>query len=316
MGVVPSLEGEISAAAADLREHDLMGQRVDELRRREAELVQHVDARRVEHVPRAGDDDRLEAVTLTRVVSALRGSKDDDLAREKAEADAARLRLAHTEAQLTAVQRELASAVTRVQTLSSAPTRFQQVLDDKEEALTQVDDPRAATLMELAEQRGRIEGEIRELAEAAEAAQTADVALREVAVKLDSASQWSTYDTFLGGGAVSSSIKHSRLDDAAAAATRADQSLAMLRTELADVDLAATSPRLDVDGGTRFFDIWLDNIFTDLNVRDRIRDGQRSVAHAANVVADITVRLAEQAAKAKTQLKKFETERHSLLTSQ
>jgi hypothetical protein len=44
----------------------------------------------------------------------------------------------------------------------------------------------------------------------------------------------------------------------------------VLRTELADVDgMALTAPQLAVDGLTRFVDIWFDNIFTDLAVRDR-----------------------------------------------
>jgi hypothetical protein len=37
-------------------------------------------------------------------------------------------------------------------------------------------------------------------------------ALDDVAERLGKASSWSTYDTFLGGGAISSAMKHDRLD--------------------------------------------------------------------------------------------------------
>jgi hypothetical protein len=64
-------------------------------------------------------------------------------------------------------------------------------------------------------------------------------------------------------------MKHSRLDEAAQAAAYADRCLAVLRTELADVPgLSLTAPQLAVDGLTRFVDVWFDNIFTDLAVRD------------------------------------------------
>ena len=90
-------------------------------------------------------------------------------------------------------------------------------------------------MLALAGERGRLHGELTEIAEAQQAAAEATDALKQVRSRLGSASAWSAYDTFFGGGAIASAVKHSRLDDAADAAARADQCLAVLRTELADV---------------------------------------------------------------------------------
>jgi len=81
---------------------------------------------------------------------------------------------------------------------------------------------------------------------------------------------------------ISSSFKHDRLDQAARPAAYADRCLAVLRTELADVGIVRPVGRIGVDGGTRFLDVWFDNIFTDLAVRDRgplVAPGPRRQAH-------------------------------------
>lgn len=53
------------------------------------------------------DVDRLERVSLAALLSALRGSKDEDLDREQAEAYAARMRLQEAERQLAGIQEEI-----------------------------------------------------------------------------------------------------------------------------------------------------------------------------------------------------------------
>jgi len=133
--------------------------------------------------------------------------------------------------------------------------------------------------------------------------------------KLGSASSWSTYDTFLGGGMLGSAMKHSRMDDAAQAAARADECLLALRTELADVaDIGVTAPQLTTDGLTRFVDIWFDNIFTDLVVRERIKRAQESVDHSGHTVDEVGRRLTEREVRDRARLAAADAERHELLT--
>jgi hypothetical protein len=103
---------------------------------------------------------------------------------------------------------------------------------------------------------------------------------------LGSAGNWSTYDTWFGGGTISSYVKHDRLDKAYVAARMADESLAALRRELADAGGAgAVVPSLDIDGLTRFIDVWFDDIFTDISVSSRISDAKESTRSAQHGVA-------------------------------
>lgn len=308
------IEQRLAAAAAALRELELTERRCEELRVRIDEMATSLAALRSRHASEQRDVDKLEGLTLTRVLASLRGARDDLLARERAEADAARYRLVEAEKRLDALRWEHAVARARLRQLGTAPSTYAAVLDEKARYLAASGDPRGARLLELADERGRLTGELREVAEALRAAGAASGALARVRRKLASASDWSTYDTFAGGGAFGSMMKHSRLDEAAEAAAYADRCLALLRTELADVpDLVPRAPEVAVTGMTRFVDIWFDNIFTDLAVRDRIKQTQRNVDRSARLVDELVGRLKQRAEQRRADLAGIEAERGALL---
>jgi hypothetical protein len=285
------------------------------MKARMSALERELASRQAQQADEQRDVERLEHFSMTSVLAALRGSRSESLERERAEADAARFRVAEAAARLDAVRREYSAAQARLAKLSAVPGRYQALLAEKEQALTTSVDPRGRRLLELAEERGRLSSEARELAEAAQAARRAGIALGEVRSKLASAGSWSTYDTFLGGGMIASAIKHQRLDDAARAAAVADQQLTILRTELADVaGLPVDAPRLAISDTTRFFDVWFDNIFTDLRVRDHIRQAQGRVSAAAARVEQVGSQLTAQLRASNARLAEIEAERASLLS--
>ncbi|MCZ7423592.1 MULTISPECIES: hypothetical protein [unclassified Micromonospora] len=311
------IEHRLASAAEALREYEMTTRRSAELRRRTEEMTAQLAALRARHAREREDVERLEGLSLTRVLVSLRGARGDTLARERAEAEAARYRVAEAEGRLEAIRREHSAAEARLRQLAGAPSTYAAVLDDKERYLAGSGDPRRAPLLELAAERGRLTSETHEVTEAMQAAHTASRALSQVRDKLGNASGWSAYDTFLGGGAISSAIKHTRLDEAAQAAAYADRCLAVLRTELADVPgVALTAPQLAVDGLTRFVDVWFDNIFTDLAVRDRIKQAEQNVARSMRLVRDVQARLEQRATQVAAKLATIDTERRNLLTRQ
>jgi hypothetical protein len=273
------IDQRLAAAAESLREYEVIWLRICDLEARIEQVSEQLVDLRLRRLDEQEDVERLERLSLTSVLAALRGARGDQLARERAEADEARYRLAEAEERRSALRRSLMDAKIRLSRVATARTTYAALLAEKERHLSESGDPRGARLLELAAERGRLTGEVRELDEALRAAESARAALSRVGDMLRNASAWSTYDTFLGGGVISSAIKHSRLDEAARAAAYADQRLAVLRTELADVPgTGTTGPQLAVDGLTRFADVWLDNIFTDLAVRSRIKRAQDNVA--------------------------------------
>jgi uncharacterized coiled-coil protein SlyX len=310
------IEHRLAAATQALHENQLAARRIDEVAARIAGLSKQIDTLTAAVAQEQRDVDKLEGLSLTRVLVSLRGARDDTLARERAEADAARYRLAEAQARLATLNRELDAAHSQRNQLASAPGVYAEVLKEKEAHLRSSGDPRGAQLLTLAEERGRLTAERREISEALNAADAALRALSAVREKLGSASSWSTYDTFFGGGMLSSTIKHHRMDEAAQAAAYADRCIAVLRTELADVGgLGVTAPQLAMDGMVRFVDIWFDNIFTDLAVRNRIEEAKENVARAGRLATDVRERLRQRDEQSRARLGAIDTERAALLTS-
>ncbi|MGN6793630.1 MAG: hypothetical protein ACTHJW_14690 [Streptosporangiaceae bacterium] len=310
------IEHRLAAAAQAVRERDVTGQRQAELLARQGDLEAELAGLRDKASAERKDVERLEGMSLGRVLASLAGSRDERLARERAEADAAQYRMAEAESRLDAVRAELATAEDRLAALESAPRGYAAVLDEKERYLTGSGDRCSHALLALADERGRLTAEQNETAEAIQAADAATAALSDVQDVLRSASGWSTYDTWFGGGMIASSIKHDRMDEAAQAAAIADQRLAVLRLELADIGGPAlsTAPQLALSGGTRFADVWLDNFFTDLGVADRIRQAQQQVADSAEIVEQLRGRLTARASEGQARLSAIESERRGLLT--
>lgn len=309
------IEQRLAAAAQAVREREVISQRQADLRARQGELETELAALREQASAERTDVERLEGMSLARVLAAL-AAREERLARERAEADAAGYRAAEAAARLEAVRREVAAAGDRLAALEPAPRAYAAVLDEKERYLTGSGDRRGAALLALADERGRLMAELKETVEAVRAADAATAALSDVEDMLRSASGWSTYDTWFGGGMISSSVKHDRMDEAAQAAAIADQRLAVLRFELADVTGPAlgTAPQLALSGGTKFVDVWFDNFFTDLAVADRIRQAQQQVTDSAEIVERLRGRLTARARAAQGRLAAIEAERERLLT--
>ena len=314
-GMSDDIEHQLMSAAQDLRELEVCGQRCAELQDRLRSAQAEVAAARAKHAGELHDVGRLEHMSLTRVLASLHGSRDDTLAKERAEADAARFRVAEAESRLAAVQGELAGAEDRRRQLAGAPDIYADALTAKERYLTAANDPRSVTLLQLADERGRLTAEISAMHDAQQVAADADAALAQARDRLGSASSWSTYDTYFGGGMVASVVKHQRMDEAAQAAAEADRRLAALRTELVDVArLEPTAQQLVISAGLKVTDILFNNIFTDLAVGHQIRQAQQTVDNSAQLVGDIRTQLTRRVAAAEDRLAAIEAQRQDLIT--
>ena len=117
-----------------------------------------------------------------------------------------------------------------------------------------------------------------EIREAIDAGNRALSALEEAARHLQAARGLGLWD-MLGGGFLSSLLKHSKMDDAQRAMNRAEQELRAFGRELADVQMYV-DVQVNFDGLTRFVDMFCDSFFVDWMVQDRINTARRQVDEA------------------------------------
>jgi multidrug efflux pump subunit AcrA (membrane-fusion protein) len=274
MDELQQIEARLRAAHDGVRQRETLQQQRETAQRQldaaHADLARLQDAARLE----ADDVQKLEAFSGRRVWSVLKGSRTEDLEREQAEAELARGRAAEAKARCDVLRDELERVWARLDKVGSAEGELMAATQAKEEFLVRTGSPAATRLIALAEEHGRLHSERREVEEALDAGLVALNRLDALCGELGSASGWSTYDTFLGGGMISTAIKHDHMDRAAELSRAADQALAVLGRELGDVGADGVAESLTMSDGTRFLDMWFDNVFTDLSVRSQIRDAE------------------------------------------
>jgi hypothetical protein len=175
-------------------------------------------------------------------------------------------------------------------------------------------DPHRSELSDLAAERGRLSHELAAMRKALQLADAARQALSDLRGKVGSASHWSTYDTFFGGGRIATATVHRRLDEAADSAAEADYRLALLRTKLTDLHgTMRTFPLLAISTRTKLVDMWFDNIFTAMPIHDRIKQARQNVDHSLQVVQEVQEQLTSRAAQAQARITSIEAKRRDLL---
>ena len=125
-----------------------------------------------------------------------------------------------------------------------------------------------------------------EVREAREAGVRALNSLRLAQRYLTKAGNWGIVD-ILGGGVISSLIKHSRISEAQACVQQAEADLDTFRRELADIRV----PDLQIGGFLTFADFFFDGLLSDLIVQSRIREAIARLDDACRQVEDVLYRL-------------------------
>ena len=129
----------------------------------------------------------------------------------------------------------------------------------------------------------------REVREAVQAGEEALAGIQKAREKLGSAKNWGIFD-MLGGGMISSMVKHSRMDDASEDMEEAKRKLAAFGRELKDMSISADLP-VEMGSFLRFVDTFMDNLFVDFMVQSRIDDAIAGLDDVSDRVRRILAQL-------------------------
>lgn len=125
----------------------------------------------------------------------------------------------------------------------------------------------------------------KEIQEAIQAANHALACLSQADAYLQSAKNWGLFD-MLGGGALTTFFKHSKMDDARYEMERAKRALQGFRKELADVD-QRLHLSLEIGDFLTFADYFFDGLIADWLVQSKIQDAKAQVENAIIQVRQI-----------------------------
>lgn len=121
-----------------------------------------------------------------------------------------------------------------------------------------------------------------EIREAIDAADAALKHLGNAADMLDDAGRWGIVD-MLGGGPITTLLKHRKISDAQDEIDEAKRALRIFVKELDDVD-EATGLNVELGSGLQFADIFFDGVLADWIAQNKIDRAKQQVADAMHQV--------------------------------
>ena len=131
--------------------------------------------------------------------------------------------------------------------------------------------------------------DIKEINEAIDAGEEAYRCLCRAEDHLSSARGWGIFD-MLGGGLISSLIKHSKLRDAESELQQAAEALRCFSNELRDVNMTINTG-VSFDGFVEAIDIFCDGFLVDAIVQSKIAKSREMVDEAKLNVKEALIRL-------------------------
>jgi DNA repair exonuclease SbcCD ATPase subunit len=213
------------------------------------------------------------------------GTKEDKLDKERQEYLAAKLKYEASQKAINDLEKEIHSLEQQMEPLRSAGDNYHRLLKEKEEILKHQDSETADELLSLADEEGRLAARTKELGEAEEAARHAILSLGELLDSLGSAANWGTWD-MIGGGLISTAIKHSKIDHAREKASEVQSALHSLKRELLDVDIN-TDLAVEIGGLATFADYFFDGLIVDWVVQSRINEARKRAETVMSQVEQI-----------------------------
>lgn len=218
------------------------------------------------------DVERLSGMSISNLLYTIVGKKMEKLDEEQREVVAARLQYEQADRAVQDAQLQINQLDRQLQEVRFWKNDYDQIFQAKEKQILQDNE----ALMELAERQAVLTVEVRELDEAVRAGRSVQDDLIRAEEVLQSARNWGTYD-MLGGGMLSTHIKHNKLDEAMDHIYAAQTNLKRFEKELQDVGGNMSAVSLEVGGLLKFSDYFFDGLITDWLVQGRIKDALEQV---------------------------------------
>lgn len=238
---------------------------------------------------------KLDEFSFSNMMRKWKGTQED--VRDQEMAEAASIELKWNEAVKVVRDLEVESANIR-QSLADVQfqdlhANWQRLMIEKERWL-RVNSPQDKAVMEeLYDRKTVVQTMLREIEEARDAGSRANVLLSKAISQLESARNYSTWDTFLGGGMIVTAMKHSAIDDSEDTIHKAQMALHRFRTEVKDVQaLEANSFIVERGEFIKMADYFFDDIFSEWTIHSRISKSQGNLQNTVKEIMKVMHSLA------------------------
>ncbi|WP_100408017.1 AAA family ATPase [Bacillus solitudinis] len=253
------------------------------------------------------DVERLEGLSVANLFYSLTGRKLEKVDKEKRELIAVELKYQEATKTIEDVTHELETLKQKLLSVTDAEPMYEELLKKKETLIHSHDSLLSEELYHLVDLEAELSASLKEYDEALSAGKQARGSLERALESLHKAQGWSTWD-MIGGGAISTAIKHSHMDDSRDEIHQAQRELRLFQEELQDVNNHAKA-NLDIGGFLTFADYFFDGFIVDWFVHGHIQDSHEHASTTLKQTNDILNKLHKQKESVRNKLLKTEQER-------
>lgn len=257
------------------------------------------------------DLEKLEHTSLMALFHAVLGSREQQLEKERQEMFSAQLAYQQSKHQVDYLEREGERLTRQLEKLGDVERAYELLLAEKEGLLRQTHPDVVAELEVLTEQIAALNAEIKEITEAATAGDQAVSGLEQVIKSLESAQSWGTWD-LIGGGFLSTVVKHSRIDNARGSIHEVQIQMSRFKRELADVQ-QRVDLHIDIGEFESFADFFFDGLIIDWIVQSKIVDSLERCKQAKKKIAAALNELHQLRQNAQGQVRQLGEQRTQLI---
>lgn len=241
------------------------------------------------------DLNKLEEYSFVNLFREWSGKKDELIEQNLDRVAVTELKLVESQLTYEDLQDDLVDIIHKLNAINEAfVVKELDRLDRKKQLYIMQHAPLIADkLTEIMEQELLCKQLIVEIGEAIDAGNKALSTLTDAGSSLHQASNYSTWDTFLGGGFMATALKHEKLDESNSQLHLAQIALQRFSNELLDVkDMRNDAIQIDTDGFVKFTDYFFDNIFTDWSIHSKISTSMNQISRVQDDVSN-TIQLLE-----------------------
>ena len=257
------------------------------------------------------DFEKLERLSLATVFYTVMGKRDEQADKEKQEYLAAKLKYDEAKEAVRLLEKEIAGYQSELKLMGDPTAEYERLLKEKEALLLNAKDQMSTRLFDLSNEEAQLFQLCKELREAVTAGESAARHLQKTGDDLKRARGWGTAD-MLGGGLITTAIKHSKLDKAQYSVQQAQAALGIFQRELADVK-EYRNIEIDLGSFARFADYFFDNLIVDMAIQSRIKSSHDAVTERLTEVKRTVWHLQNRLEEAEIALEKVQSQRRKLV---
>ncbi len=258
------------------------------------------------------DVEKLEGLSVQNIFHTIIGDKVEKLHKEKKEAIAAKLKYDSVCEEFKKVTMEVNDLAGKIQDLGDLNQKYSELIEKKEKILINESDEVKSRLDRIVEEKSELISKRKELQEALRAGNSLMNGLEGVKENLTSAGNWGIWD-MLGGGLISTAMKHSKIDDAKNEINKVQSLLNTFHRELRDVGEVIDVRGIEIGSFLTFADYFFDGLFVDWSVQSRINEAKDRVDDTIYRVNSIMNKLNRELEEVNIKEEQIEKERLQII---